>query len=102
MTACARVRDYLKDVPLEKFGEDSMRLDATIRNLELIGEAAKRLPDAVRDAIEGVPWREIVGMRNVLIHGYFGIDHRIVWSAATDKVPALESAVRRYLAEHAD
>ena len=77
--------------------EDRMRFDAVVRNLELMGEAARQLPSPIREAIPGVPWRESIAMRNILIHGYFGIDPDVVWTVATSKIDPLADAVKEYL-----
>ena len=66
-----------------------MRLDATIRNLELIGEAATHVPEAARLAAPMVPWRKVIATRNRLIHGYLGIDDDTVWSIVVTDVPEL-------------
>jgi uncharacterized protein with HEPN domain len=68
---------------------DRLHYDATIRNLELIGEAATHVPDAVREANTDIPWRLIVATRNRLIHGYLGIDNDTLWSIIQTDIPAL-------------
>ena len=68
---------------------DRLHYDATIRNLELIGEAATHVPDAVREANTDIPWRLIVATRNRLIHGYLGIDNDTLWSIIQTNIPAL-------------
>lgn len=70
-----------------------------LRHLQILGEAAAGLPQDVRDLAPDVPWPSIVGMRNVLVHGYFDIDADIVWEAARRDVPALRSALLRLLQE---
>jgi uncharacterized protein with HEPN domain len=95
--ACERVRAYVEGVEYSAFVSDPMRLDATVRNLTIIGEASQRIPADMKASMSEAPWREIAGMRNLLVHAYFGIDTEIVWSAATEKVAPLESIVRRFL-----
>lgn len=68
--------------------------DATLRNLELIGEAASRIPLEVRDAHPDIPWRMVVATRNRLIHGYLGLDNETLWSLVRDDVPALLSRLQ--------
>jgi uncharacterized protein with HEPN domain len=70
-----------------------------IRQMEIIGEAASRLPDELQAKFDRVPWREIVGMRNVLAHGYFDIDTSIVWAALVNDVPRLKQEIERILQE---
>ena len=94
---CERVRRYTAGQDQTAFEADSLRYDATIRNLELIGEAASNVPRSVRDAFPEVPWRSIVALRNRLIHGYSGIDNDIVWTIVQDAVPETLSALRNLL-----
>ena len=68
-----------------------------LRHLQIIGEAARALPEDVRALVPEIPWSEIIGMRNILVHGYFDIDTDIVWDAATRDVPAIKPAVERLL-----
>ncbi len=70
-----------------------------VRNLEILGEAAKRVPDPVRERAGEINWRKISAMRDVLAHAYFQVDLRIVWDAATNKVPELVDPLRRLLEE---
>ncbi|HEX7500627.1 MAG TPA: DUF86 domain-containing protein [Polyangia bacterium] len=82
---------------LEMFVTDERTRDAVIRNIEVIGEAAKNLPDDVIARAPEVEWRKIRGMRNVLAHGYFDLEAKVVWDTATTKLDALEAAVRGLL-----
>ena len=68
-----------------------------LRHLQIIGEAARALPEDVRGLATEIPWSNIIGMRNILVHGYFDIDTDIVWDAATRDVPASKPAVERLL-----
>ncbi|MFZ1700659.1 MAG: DUF86 domain-containing protein [Pyrinomonadaceae bacterium] len=70
---------------------------AFVRSLEVIGEAVKQIPDDVRSKYPEIQWKSIAGMRDKLIHEYFGVDHDIVWDAATNKTPELEATVTRML-----
>lgn len=72
--------EYTKEIDFEGFIENSMIFDAVIRNFEIIGEAAKNIPDNVKSKFSHIPWIDMVGMRNILIHGYFGVDYSIVWN----------------------
>ncbi|MBI2800731.1 MAG: DUF86 domain-containing protein [Gammaproteobacteria bacterium] len=77
------------------FVADARTYDATLRNLELIGEAATRVPDAVRAAHPEIPWRLIVATRNRLIHAYLGIDDDTLWSIIQDDISALVTALQK-------
>jgi uncharacterized protein with HEPN domain len=75
-----KILDYTKGIDYDEFTENSMIFDAVIRNFEIIGEAAKNIPADIKSRYPGIPWSDMVGMRNILSHGYFGIDYSIVWS----------------------
>ena len=92
-----KILSYTEGMDQAAFVADSLRYDATIRNLELIGEAAIHVPRSVRDTFPDVPWRAIVGLRNRLIHGYEGIDNDIIWTIIQDAVPKLLPALRNLL-----
>jgi len=94
---CERVRTYTAGQDQAAFIADSLRYDATIRNLELIGEAATHVPRSVRDSFPDVPWRAIIGLRNRLIHAYEGIDNDIIWNLVQDAVPRLLPALQQLL-----
>ena len=92
---CQRVQTFTAGLDQAGFVRDTMRFDATVRNLELIGEAATHVPDAVRLATPSIPWRMIIATRNQLIHGYLGIDNDTLWSMVEVDVPALLAALQR-------
>lgn len=98
LDAADRIAEYLTGVDRDEFVGGPLLQDAVIRNLEVIGEAAKQLPDDMKAMIEGVEWRKMAGMRDILIHEYFGVDPDVVWDAATVKVPIMAEAVRGYRA----
>ena len=96
-----KVQFYTDGMDQDAFVSDVLTYDATLRNLELIGEAATHVPDAVRKAHPEIPWRTIVGMRNRVAHGYVRIDNDIVWDIIQNDIPALLPALRR-IAETTD
>jgi uncharacterized protein with HEPN domain len=92
---CDRVLAYTAGLDLAALAADRMRYDATLRNLELVGEAATRVTPEWRQRAPQVPWRQVVATRNRLIHAYLGIDDDTIWSIVSEDVPAL----REHLAE---
>jgi uncharacterized protein with HEPN domain len=76
---------------------DSRTIDTVVRNLEVIGEAATRIPDDFRTVHAEIPWRRVIGLRNRVIHEYFGADLEIVWSVVTNDLPPLRSGVRQII-----
>ena len=89
-----KVVAYTNGLDQQAFVASGLVYDATLRNLELIGEAAIHVPDAVRSAHPQVPWRLVVATRNRLIHGYLGIDNDTLWSIVVSDVPALLPTLR--------
>jgi uncharacterized protein with HEPN domain len=81
----------------DQFFRDKRTQDAVIRNLEIVGEASKALSDDLRERTPSVPWRRIAGMRDRLIHRYFGVDLELVWSAVARELPALKARVEELL-----
>jgi uncharacterized protein with HEPN domain len=92
LAAIARIRAYTQGMSYEAFAADTKTQDAVIRNLEIIGEAARALPDEVRQKTTAVDWRKIIGLRNMLIHEYFGISVAIIWDVVANKLDELEAA----------
>lgn len=90
-----RIIEYTRDLDQEAFIADRLTYDATLRNLELIGEAATHVPEDVRQANAEVPWRMIIATRNRLIHSYLGIDDDVLWSIIKTDVPPLLTALGR-------
>ena len=84
-----KVLTYTRGLDQNGFLANGLVYDATLRNLELIGEAATKIPDAVRDAQPQIPWRLIIATRNRLIHGYLGLDNDTIWSIVEHDIPAL-------------
>ena len=86
---------YSAGFDLATFEANGLNYDATIRNLELIGEAATHIPSQFRDIHTSIPWRQIIATRNRLIHGYLGIDNETLWSIIKDDMPALLTELRQ-------
>ena len=77
--SCNKILDYTKGLSFDDFTKDSKTIDAVIRNFEIIGEAANRLPENFKDEHQDIDWHKIRGFRNRIVHDYMGIDYSIVW-----------------------
>lgn len=97
ITFCEKVRDYTAGLDRDAFASGGMAYDATLRNLELIGEAATHIPEAIRNAHPEIPWRTVIATRNRLAHGYLGINQEIAWDIVSNDVPALLPMLRSLL-----
>lgn len=94
-----RVAAYVEGLDQQAFTADLRTYDATLRNIELIGEAATHVPECVRDAHPEIAWRQIIGTRNRLAHGYLGIDDDVIWDIIQTDIPELLTALGPLLNE---
>lgn len=104
-------RDYIKDILISTdeinsfiegmdfndFAKDKKTINAVVRSIEVIGEAAKNIPAALRHKYPDIPWKKMSGMRDKLIHEYFGVDIEILWKTAKEDLPALAYSIQKTL-----
>ncbi len=88
-SAIARIERYTSGLPREEFLADEKTIDAVARNLAVIGEAVRWLPDDFKLQHGGIPWDQIAGLRNRIVHDYFGLDLEIVWQVLQTSLPEL-------------
>lgn len=88
---------YTRNVSYEEFVSNKMMIDAVIRNFEIIGEAANRLPDEYKDRFPEIDWFKIRGLRNRIVHDYFGIDYDIIWLTKENFLPGLIVSIHELL-----
>ena len=94
-----KILDYTKDMTRADFFADSKTFDAVIRNLQIIGEAAKKIPPDIRRRYKTVEWKKLAGLRDIVIHDYFGINEDIIWDVITSRMPLLAREIGYILAE---
>ena len=92
LEAIAKIEEYTAGMDYPAFVEDKKTCDAVVRNLEIIGEAAGRIPESLRRLAQGIEWRKIIGLRNILIHQYFGVSFPVIWDVVKNKLDDLEKA----------
>jgi uncharacterized protein with HEPN domain len=97
LEAIRRIGSYTESMDFVTFAKSPMTIDAVIRNLEVIGEAAGRIAEETRAGAPEIEWRKIIALRNVLAHEYFGIHTKIVWDVIVEKLKPLEAACRKIL-----
>ncbi len=90
-----KVASYTAGMDQPRFETNALVRDACLRNLELIGEAARHVPEDFRESAPSIPWRQIMATRNRLIHGYLGIDDDTIWSIIREDIPALIAELRK-------
>lgn len=99
LRAIDKMGRFTEGLDLASFSDSEMVVDAVLRNLEVMGEAARNVPDEVRNAHPEIPWKRIVGLRNIVAHAYFGVDLENVWKIVGENVPGVRPSVEALLAE---
>jgi len=94
LASIANVEQYTKELSFEEFVHDRKTIDAVVRNLEIIGEAAKNLPEKITVQYPKIPWNRIISMRNKVVHEYFGVDVDILWETIREDLPELRRQIK--------
>ncbi|MCH7763703.1 MAG: DUF86 domain-containing protein [Candidatus Marinimicrobia bacterium] len=99
LDSCQFIQEFVDGLDYNQFISDEKTTSAVIRKIEIIGEASKNIPDEIKHQASDIPWKEIAGMRDKLIHAYFGVDYRLVWETVQTFIPELKQRVQRLLEE---
>jgi uncharacterized protein with HEPN domain len=89
-----KIEKYCQSMTYDQFLDDDKTRDAVVRNLEIIGEAGKNIPDSIKERFPDIAWRSMTGMRDKLIHGYFGVSFPIVWETVENDLPFLKEKMK--------
>ena len=95
--AIETIKRYMKDIDFESFNNNSEKQDAVIRQLQIIGEASNHIDKTIMDKIDEVRWREIIGMRNILIHNYDSADTEEIWNVYKNDLDILQKSIQKFL-----
>jgi uncharacterized protein with HEPN domain len=98
-TSISEIREFTTGMTFEEFSYDRKTIHAVIRCFEIIGEAVKNLPGEIKAKCPEIPWREVAGMRDKIIHEYFGVSLQIIWQTIEEDLSSLESAIGRLIDE---
>jgi uncharacterized protein with HEPN domain len=99
LNAVESIETFMAGMDFEAFRTDDKTASAVIRKLEVIGEAVKQLPEEVRQRYPDIPWKQVAGMRDKLIHFYFGVDPGLIWQTVNNRLPSLKATIQEML-EH--
>jgi uncharacterized protein with HEPN domain len=99
LDAIGRIQDYTRGMTFEAFSHDRKTIDAVVRNITIIGEAAGNVPSPVAEQHGEIPWRQMRDFRNVVVHAYFGVDLKVLWDTVRVDLPPLIDPLRRLLSE---
>lgn len=94
LECCANVRDYTAEMDFEMFSTDKKTIDAVVRNLEIIGEAVKNLPDDIRRSKPDIEWKKIARFRDIIVHHYFNVDLEVIWDILENRIEEIQQAVQ--------
>lgn len=99
LEAIVTIEEYIQNMTFEEFMQDKKTRDAVSRNIEIVGEAARNLPVAIRTATPHIPWDKMIRSRHILSHEYFGIDYEIIWRIAIVHLPETKDSITILLTE---
>ncbi|MEW6200760.1 MAG: DUF86 domain-containing protein [bacterium] len=94
-----KIEEFAGDMSFEEFVRDEKTKSAVVREIEVMGEATKNIPKAIRERHKDIPWGDMTGMRDKIIHFYFGVDYEIIWKVVKKRLPEIKSMIEGILKE---
>lgn len=95
-----KIEGYTKELSFEDFAQSSIVIDAVVRNIGIIGEASKNIPQEIQDKFKDIPWQKIKGIRNRIVHEYFSVDITIIWFIIQNELSPLKNTLQKHLDEN--
>lgn len=92
-----KIENYVRNMKFTEFENDTLKIDAVVRNLEIIGEATKNIPEDMKSKYQNINWKGMIGLRNRIIHDYFGVDLEIIWVIIQNELPKLKEQIKEIL-----
>lgn len=97
LTSVTDIENFIKGKSFKSFVKDKKTVNATLRSLEIIGEAAKAIPDSIRNKNKDIPWKQMAGTRDKIIHEYFGVDYEMIWKVAKEELKNIKQPIENIL-----
>jgi uncharacterized protein with HEPN domain len=94
-----KIEEYLNGISASQFENNFEKQDAVIRRFEIIGEAVKQIPIDLRNKYPDIPWRNVAGLRDIVIHSYFGVSSELIWRAAKEDIPSLKETIQKMITD---
>ena len=97
ISSIKKVKSYTKKITYEEFVKNSLVQDAVERNFEIIGEAARQMPEDVKEKYKTIEWRQVIAFRNIIAHEYFGVNYKIMWDIIQNELPPLLTKMKKII-----
>ena len=99
LTSILRIEEYIGEMEFRAFKMNYMIVDAVVRNFEIIGEASKKVPTEIQKKHPKIPWKKMYGLRNLIVHEYFGLDYEMIWEISKNNLPQNSIDLRKIIKE---